>query len=163
MLLAGGSLATPAGAQVPEWFVHTGGVTHHFQETQAANQQWRQQHPGFGLERRVTDDAGWSIRSTGGVMQDSRGFWGGYSGVGYLHRWRSGRAAEFSAGAGAYALYRSVSWSGKMAVIPAVLPTASVGLLDNSVGLNLVYTPRIAALNENMVPALHAQLVLRFR
>lgn len=164
-LLGVASLAAvmPAAATTPEWFVHTGGVSRHFEETRAANQQWRDQHPGIGLERRVTDENGWSIRSAGGLMQDSRGFWSGYGGVGYLHRWRLGRTAEFGAGAGAYAFYRSVSWSGRMALVPAVLPTASVGLLDNTVGLNVVYVPRLSAYSESMSPSLHAQIVLRFR
>jgi hypothetical protein len=152
-----------AAAAVAEWFVHTGGLSHHFQQTRAANHQWREQHPGLGIERRVTDENDWSVRTAGGFMQDSRGFWGGYGGVGYMHRWRLGRAAELGAGAGAYAFYRSVSWSGRMALVPAVLPTASVGLIDNTVGLNLVVVPRVAAYSENLAPAVHAQLVLRFR
>jgi hypothetical protein len=154
------------GAQAsapPEWYLHTGGISHHFEETRAANRQWQEQHPGLGLERRVGHDNGWSMRLAGGVMQDSRGFWGGYTGVGYLHRWRLGQAAELGAGAGAYAFYRSVSWSGSMQLIPALLPTASLGLANNAVGLNLVYVPRVGAYSESMTPALHTQVVVRFR
>jgi hypothetical protein len=156
-------LTTPTIQAQPEWYVHAGGVSHHFEETRAANRQWQEQHAGLGFERRVTQDNGWSVRMAGGVMQDSRGFWGGYSGLGYVHRWRLGEAVELGAGAGAYAFYRSTSWSGQMRVVPAVLPTASVGLADNAVGLNIVYVPRVTAYSETMAPSLHTQLVVRFR
>jgi hypothetical protein len=50
-----------------------------------------------------------------------------------------------------------------MQLVPAVLPTASLGLANNAVGLNLIYVPKVSAYSESMAPALHTQLVVRFR
>jgi hypothetical protein len=153
--------ASSARAEPAEWFLQTGSVSHHFSETQAPGRRWNEQHPGLGLERRAIDDDGWQVRWTGGVMQDSRSFWGGYAGAAYMSRWRIGGGQEISAGAGAYAFYRSTSWSGRMTVVPAVLPTVSIGLLENRLGMNFTFVPRIPALRESMPAVLLAQVVLR--
>jgi Antimicrobial peptide resistance and lipid A acylation protein PagP len=152
-----------AGAADHEWYLHTGGVSHHFQDTQATKHQWREEHPGLGLERRAADGEDWNLRWAGGIMQDSRNYWGGYAGAAYVRQWRWTGVAEAGLGVGAYSFYRSVNWSGKMAVVPGVLPTASVGLLDNQVGLNFIYVPRIKAYNQSMPAVLHAQMVVRFQ
>ena len=134
-----------------------------FQETQASKHQWREEHPGLGLERRAADGEDWNLRWAGGIMQDSRNYWGGYAGAAYVRQWRWTGVAEAGLGVGAYSFYRSVNWSGKMAVVPGVLPTASIGLLDNQVGLNFIYVPRIKAYNQSMPAVLHAQMVVRFQ
>ena len=151
--------ATPAHAE-PEWFMQTGGVSHHFRETQAVNRQWHEEHPGLGFERRTINEYGWQERWNGGVMQDSRGIWGGYVGNAYLYRWRQSSVAEFGVGAGVYAFYRSTSWRGDMTVVPGVLPTMSMGLFDNRVGLNVIYVPRLPAVKDNMPGVILAQLLV---
>ena len=153
--------ASGVRAEPVEWFVQTGGVSHHFSETQAPGRRWNEQHPGLGLERRAIDDEGWQVRWTGGVMQDSRSIWGGYAGAAYLRRWHADGGAEISAGAGTYAFYRSTSWSGKMTVVPAVLPTASIGLLQNRVGLNVTFVPKLPGVRDGMPAVVLAQLVVR--
>lgn len=142
--------------------MHTGGLSHHFEPTRAANREWREQHPGLGLERRSSDGDGRDVRWTGGVMQDSRSFWGGYAGAAYVKNWRWSGVAEAGLGIGAYAFYRSTNWRGDMKLVPAVLPSASFNLLDNTVGMNVIYVPRISGMSEKMPPVLYTQLVVRF-
>ena len=157
--------AGAAHAAPSQWYFHTGGLTHHFEQTQASNREWRNEHPGIGIEHRSTNsDDGWSLRWGGGVMQDSRAFWGGYGGASYLYAWRIGSAAEVGLGAGAYGFYRSTSWSGQMKLVPAILPTASIGFADNRIGLNLIYVPRMKSEGDRAMASLvHAQMVFRFR
>jgi hypothetical protein len=156
-------LGAPGASQAAgaEWRLQLGGVSHHFQPTQAVGREWREQHPGLGLERRVQLDR-WSLNSAGGILQDSRGFWGGYLGAAYMRTWRAPGNIELAAGAGAYGFYRSTSWNGKMALIPGVLPTASVFFPSANMGLNFIYVPQIGNYNKSMPAVLHAQLTYRF-
>lgn len=146
-----------------QWFVQTGGASHHFEQTRAPGRSWNETHPGLGIERRKADDLDWSVRYTGGVMQDSRFVWGGYAGAAYLREWSRGKDFQLGVGAGAYAFYRSVSWDGRMALIPGVLPTMSLGLMDNRVGVNLLYVPKVSAYGQAMPPVIYGQLTMRFR
>jgi hypothetical protein len=162
----GAGLHSPAFAfddPARTWYMHAGGWSHHMQQTRAEGRRWNEVHPGIGFETRRVDDSGWTVRQGLGAMQDSRGFWGGYAGVGWLHRWSIGRGASFSAGAGAYAFYRSVSWSGERALVPAVLPTASLDLLDHTVGVNLVAVPPLRGFGGETVPSITMQFVVRVR
>ncbi len=156
-----------AGAQTPQWSMHAGGVSHHFQPTRAPGHEWQEQHAGLGLERRasVSDDgrSDWSLSTAGGLMQDSRGFWGGYAGAGYLWHWRRYGQIDLGLGGGAYLFYRSVSWSGRMAVVPGLLPLASAHFPASGISLNLIYVPRLSAINEAMPSVLHLQFAYRFR
>lgn len=149
--------AQPAGA-ADQWYLMTGGVSHHFQDTQAPNRTWREEHPGLGLERRTADDD-WTIRVAGGLLQDSRNFWGGYTGAAYMRQWKYHGLGEAGLGVGAYAFYRSVSWSGKMALVPAILPTASFEA-SNGVGFNMIYVPPISP--QKLPAVLHAQMIVKF-
>jgi Antimicrobial peptide resistance and lipid A acylation protein PagP len=161
LVLALGS-PTSAHAAEPEWRLQVGGLSHHFEPTRAAGRKWQEQHPGLGLERLVRDDR-WSIHSTGGIVQDSRGFWGGYAGTAYLRNWKVPGNVELAAGAGLYAFYRSSSWNGKMTLVPGVLPTASIFLPASNMGVNFIYVPQIGAYNKTMPAVLHAQLSYKFR
>lgn len=154
---------TPAQAAEAQWHVQAGGISHHFQPTRAAGREWQEVHPGFGLERRVSNGDGWSWRATLGTMQDSRGFWGGYGGGAYLRSWQWGSQMETSLGLGAYAFYRSTSWKGNMALVPGLLPTASITFPAANMGLNFLFVPQISGYNKSMPSVLHAQLTLRFR
>ena len=122
------AVGAPAhAAPAAQWYVHTGGMSHHFEQTRAADREWSETHPGLGFERR---DAGtespWQLRWTAGAMRDSRRFWSGYGGATYVHRWNLGNSIETSLGVGAFGFYSSVSWRGKRALVPALLPTASI-------------------------------------
>jgi hypothetical protein len=110
----------------------------------------------------VRDDR-WSLNSTAGIVQDSRGFWGGYAGAAYMRTWGDQGPLELTAGAGAYVLYRSTSWRGDMSVVPGVLPTASIFLPASNMGVNFIFVPQIGAYNKSMPSVLHAQLTYRFR
>lgn len=160
-VLAFGATSASQAAE-PEWRLQVGGVSHHFEPTRAVGRKWQEQHPGLGLEHLVRDDR-WSIHSTGGIVQDSRGFWGGYAGRAYLRNWRAPGNVELAAGAGVYAFYRSTSWHGKMTLVPGVLPTASIFLPSSNMGLNFIYVPQIGAYNKSMPAVLHAQLSYKFR
>ncbi len=155
-------VATPLHAAEPQWHLQVGGISHHFDETRAVGRRWQEQHPGLGLERRVQDGA-WSQHAAGGVMQDSRGFWGGYAGASYLYNKRWSGALDTGIGMGAYAFYRSTSWNGRMALVPGILPMASVGIPGTDMGLNIIYVPHIGAYNKAMPSVLHAQMSWRFR
>jgi len=160
-VLACGTVA----AQSTEWFMHAGGISHHFQPTQAPGHAWQDQHAGLGLERRSEafgDSRGdWRLSAAGGVLQDSRAFWGGYGGMAWLHEWRRSGLADLGLGVGAYGFYRSVSWSGRMALVPALLPMASLQFPAAAMGLDLVYVPRVPARHETMPAVLHLQLDFR--
>jgi Antimicrobial peptide resistance and lipid A acylation protein PagP len=162
-LLAGVAMVDRVQAAQTEWHMHTGGVSHHFQETKAAGRQWQEQHPGVGIERRVTYDDGWSLRASLGTMQDSRGFWGGYTGAAYLRSWTLPGRLEAGVGLGAYGFYRSTSWKGKMGMVPGVLPTASISIPSSNLGFNFLYVPRVGGYNDAMPSVLYAQMSLRFR
>ena len=155
-----------AKARNAEWFMQTVGVSHHFQQTTAPGREWQEQHPGLGFERRSeglgSDAADWTLSSMGGVMQDSRGFWGGYAGAAYMRQWQPSRSLSLGAGLGAQLFYRSASWNGRMTLVPAVLPVASVGLPVLGMKLNMVYVPEISAFSKSMPPVLHVQVGFRF-
>lgn len=158
--------AGPAAAQPAQWSMHTGGLSHHFQPTQAPGHTWQNQHAGLGVERRSdvpVDGLGhWTLSAAAGVLQDSRAFWGGYAGAAWLREWRRVDLPDLGLGVGAYAFYRSVSWAGRKAVVPALLPVASVQVPSAGLGLNLVYVPRVPARKETMPAVLHLQLGFRF-
>lgn len=158
--LSGGSAAAAT-----QWYVNTGGFSHHFEPTQAANRQWNETHPGLGLERRDIDpDSNWHTSWSAGLMRDSRSFWGGYAGAAYSRHWHWNRSIQTSLGIGAFAFYRSVSWSGERALTPALLPMASIGSVDGRLGFNVVYVPKLAAGSaKSSVPVVMGQFVFRFR
>ena len=157
---------TPAqAAPSQQWFLQTGALSHHFEPTRARGREWNEAHAGLGLERRDIDDfSPWQVRWAGGAMRDSRSFWGGYAGAAYMRQWRPIGSVEASLGLGAFAFYRAVDWSGKRQLTPALLPTASIGAADGSIGLNIVYVPRIGKSDDSATPpTLVGQFVFRFR
>lgn len=168
LLVALGS-ATAAQAQTQThtqrgtWFMHTGGFSHHFQQTQAKGREWRETHPGLGIEYRASSDNDWKLRTSGGLMQDSRGFLGTYAGAAYVREQRWGGGVDTAFGVGGFALYRSTSWSGKRTLVPALMPTASMSFADGRVGINLTYVPKISALNNAMPSVAYAQMVFKIR
>ncbi len=153
---------TAADAVQPVWYVHTGGLSYHFQDTRAPDRKWRDQHAGLGFERRRDDGDGMEMRWTGGVMQDSRSYWGGYAGAAYMKRWRWNGVADTGLGVGAYAIYRSKNWRGDMALVPAVLPSASINSIDHSIGFNFIYVPKLGG-SEATPSVLFTQMVVSFR
>jgi hypothetical protein len=153
---------TPAQTQT-QWLLHTGGLSHHFAPTHAAGRQWNEQHPGLGLERRETDRADWHWRQSAGIVQDSRSFWGGYAGAAWMKEWRAPGAASLGLGLGAFAFYRSVSWSGRRAWVPALLPTLSLGLLDDRLGVNLMVVPPIGTDGESRPALVFLQMTYRMQ
>lgn len=157
------STARLAAGQVPaQWYVHTGGVSRHGSPTHAPGQNWREVHPGLGLEQRVSgDDPAWSWRRVGGVLQDSRAVWGGYGGAAAMRRWSFEPQGEIGLGIGAYLFYRSVSWDGRRALVPAVLPTLSIGAPDSPIGLNVLYAPRTSTFGRERSSVLYAQVLVR--
>lgn len=154
------SMTTSPVMAMEQWYLHTGGVSRHMEQTSAPGREWNESHPGLGLERRATDGDGWSRRQTMGIMQDSRNFWGGYAGLAAMREWRFSKTAEVSLGAGAYVFYRSMSWSGKMGLVPAVLPTASITIPKTSAGLNLLYVPKLSAFGKAMPSVAYLQLTV---
>lgn len=154
-----------AQAAAPQWYFQTGAVSRHFEQTRAPGREWSQTHAGVGLERRDPgDDSAWQVRWAGGLMRDSRDFWGGYYGAAYIRQWRGPLGIDAGLGVGAYAIYRSVSWSGQRKLVPAVLPTASLGLAAGKVGVNIVYVPKIGGGEDGATASLvHAQLLFRFK
>ncbi len=153
---------TAADAVQPVWYVHTGGLSYHFQDTRAPDRKWRDQHAGLGFERRRDDGEGMELRWPGGVMQDSRSYWGGYAGAAYMKRWRWTGVADTGLGVGAYAIYRSKNWRGDMALVPAVLPSASINSIDHSIGFNFIYVPKLGG-SEATPSVLFTQMVVSFR
>jgi hypothetical protein len=148
-----------------QWYLHTGALSYHFEPTRAPGREWNNTHPGLGLERRdALDDDRWQVRWTGGAMRDSRSVWSGYGGSAFMRQWRPVAAMEASAGVGAFLFYRSVDWSGRREWTPALLPTASIGAVDGSMGMNLVYIPRIGKGDGRATPpTVVGQLVFRIR
>jgi opacity protein-like surface antigen len=160
------AVCTPAhAASGTQWYVHTGGLSHHFEQTRAADREWSETHPGLGFERRDVDaDSPWQLRWTAGAMRDSRRFWSGYGGATYVYRWQWRGSIETSLGAGAFGFYRSVSWSGKRALVPALLPTASIAAADGTLGMNIVYIPRVSIGGGKATPpTVLGQMVFRFK
>lgn len=159
------SSGTAHAAAGTQWYVHTGGVSHHFAQTRATDREWSEAHPGLGFERRdVNADSPWQLRWTAGAMRDSRRFWGGYGGATYVHRWNWSHSIETSLGVGAFGFYRSVSWSGKRALVPALLPTASIAAADGTLGMNVVYIPRVSTGGGKATPpTVLGQMVFRFK
>ena len=158
-------VAPHAQANQGQWFLQTGGLSHHSQETQATGRSWQEQHPGLGFEHRTAGwgkrPSDWSLSLSGGVVQDSRGFWSTYTGAAYVRQWRPNRTVETSLGLGTYALYRSTNWKGHRALVPAVMPVGTVHLTDLGLSLNLAYVPRVTAVNSAMPSVLYLQLGFR--
>lgn len=165
-VLAAAAWCNPAqAASSQQWFLQTAALSHHFEPTRAPGREWNQTHAGLGLERRdINDDSAWQVRWTGGAMRDSRNFWGGYGGAAWMRQWRPSGSIEASLGVGAFAFYRAVDWSGKHQWMPALLPTASIGAADGSVGLNIVYVPRFGKSDGSATPpTLVGQFAFRFK
>ncbi|MFZ2652303.1 MAG: hypothetical protein WA210_19570 [Burkholderiaceae bacterium] len=156
------TLAPATRAGEPQWYMHAGGLSYHFEQTHAANRQWREQHAGLGVERRANDGNAMEWRWAGGLMQDSRSFWGGYAGTAYMRRWHWAGVGETGLGLGAYAIYRSSNWRGDMKLTPGLLPTASINMFDNRFGFNIIYIPPLAGGGEKLPSVVHAQMVVRF-
>lgn len=161
-LVAWAAVSSPVMAQT-QWLLHTAGVSHHFEQTRAAGRQWNEQHPGLGLERREGDPADWNWRQSVGVMQDSRSVWGGYAGASLMKEWRAPGAASVGLGLGAFTFYRSVSWSGRRALVPALLPTLSLGLLDDRLGVNLMLVPPMGADGDSRPALVFLQMTYRMQ
>ncbi|MEX8492404.1 hypothetical protein [Sphaerotilus sp.] len=165
-LLVSGAWTSPGLVHAQEstqWLLHTAGVSHHFEQTRAPGHQWNEQHPGLGLERREADAADWNWRQSAGVMQDSRNVWGGYAGASLMKEWRVPGATSVGLGLGAFAFYRSVSWSGRRAWVPALLPTLSAGLLDDRLGVNLMLVPPMGADGDSRPALVYLQMTYRMR
>ena len=145
-----------------QWHLHTGGLSHHFEQTDASGRQWNENHPGIGLEYRQRRSARWDARYTLGFMQDSREQPGGYAGAAYVRQFN--RNGDFSPaiGIGAYAFYRSRSWNGDMTLVPAILPTVSFGLFKNRVGVNILTIPKVSLFGKRSTPLIFAQFTFRF-
>ena len=161
-----GLSAIAAQASEPDaarWLLHTGGLSHHAEPTRAVGRQWNERHPGLGLERRAHDRSDWHWRQSAGVLQDSRNVWGGYLGASLMQEWRWSGGTSVGAGLGAYAFYRSVSWSGRRAWVPAALPTLSVGLLDDRLGFNLMVAPPIGLEGESRAVVVFLQMAYRMQ
>lgn len=150
-------------AEPDQWLLHAGGLSRHFEQTRAPGRHWREQHPGLGLERRQTGQDGWHWRQSAGLVQDSRDLWGGYAGVALMREWRTPGATSLGLGLGAHAFYRSVSWSGRRAWVPALLPMASFGALDDGLGVNVLLVPPIGASGERRPALLYLQWTYRLR
>ncbi len=145
-----------------EWHMHTGGLSRHFEQTDATGRRWNENHPGVGLEYRQRRSARWDARYTLGFMQDSREQPGGYAGAAYVRQFN--RNGDFSAaiGLGAYAFYRSRSWNGEMTLVPAILPTISFGLFKNRVGVNILTIPKVSLFGKRSTPLVFAQFTFRY-
>lgn len=145
-----------------EWHLHTGGLSRHFEQTDASGRQWNENHPGIGFEFRQRRSSRWDARYTVGFMQDSREQPGGYAGAAYVRQFN--RNGDFSAavGLGVYAFYRSSSWDGDMTVVPALLPTVSFGLFKNRLGVNILTIPKISLFGKSSTPLIFAQFTFRY-
>ncbi|MFK7967261.1 MAG: hypothetical protein AB8C46_25155 [Burkholderiaceae bacterium] len=145
-----------------QWHMHTGGLSRHFEQTDASGREWNENHPGIGLEFRQRRSARWDARYTVGFMQDSREQPGGYAGAAYVRQFN--RNGDFSAaiGVGAYAFYRSRSWNGEMTLVPAILPTVSFGLFKNRVGVNILTIPKVSLFGKRSTPLVFAQFTFRY-
>jgi len=150
------------GGNSSQWHLHTGGLSRHFDQTDAGGRQWNENHPGIGLEYRQRRSSRWDTRYTVGLMQDSREHPGGYAGAAYVRQFN--RNGDFSAaiGVGAYAFYRSRSWNGDMTVVPALLPTLSFGLFKNRVGVNILTIPKVSLFGRRSTPLVFAQFTIRY-
>lgn len=165
-LLGWAAWAGGVQAQAPtsdQWLLHTGGLSRHFAQTRAPGRQWNEQHPGLGLERRQADGGAWRWRQSVGLVQDSRSVWGGYAGAALMRAWRVAGSASVGVGLGGYAFYRSVDWSGQRAWVPALLPTLSLGLLDDRLGVNVMLVPPVGPTGDRRAALVFLQTTYRFR
>lgn len=161
---AAGLAAWPARANLDgQWYLQTVGASHHFRETEAAGRTWNQRHGGLGIERREDLEGAASLRLSGGLLEDSRSFWGGYAGATYLKEWRDRGNWSAGIGMGGFLFYRSVSWRGDRQLVPGVLPTARFGLLDDRVGINLLYVPPVTWQGRAVPEVLYLQFVMKLR
>ncbi len=163
-VLIGAALsAAPAMASAePQWHLQTGGLSHHFAQTDAPGRQWNDSHPGLGVEYRNTVDSNWSTRLTVGLMRDSRQFASGYAGGVYLYDMARGGGASASMGLGLYAFYRSSTWDGDMQLVPAIAPTFTFGLLKDRVGISVIALPKVTLFGRSSTPLVFAQLSFRY-
>jgi Antimicrobial peptide resistance and lipid A acylation protein PagP len=165
--LAAAAWSSPAQAAAPsqQWFLQTAALSYHFEPTRAPGREWNEVHAGLGLERRDIDvDSPWQVRWSASAMRDSRNFWSGYGGAAYMRQWRPVSTIEASLGVSAFISYRAVDWRGRREWTPALLPTASIGSADGTLGMNIVYVPRIGRGDEGATPpTLIAQFIFRFR
>ncbi|WP_332813515.1 hypothetical protein [Ramlibacter sp.] len=140
-----GAWLQPAG----EWHLHLGGASIHDTPTRAPGRVWNEQHPGVGFEVRlrglpwrssISGDP-WQTSYTLGSFSDSRRAWSLYGGSAFTREVMRIGATRVDAGAGVFMFYRSRSWSGRMAWVPAVMPVMSITDPNGPVGFNVLWRP----------------------
>jgi len=132
-----------------DWHVHMGGASVHSSETNAPGRRWNERHSGFGAELRVPGlpwhgvdrTHPWRTTYTFGTFADSRSVQSYYTGTAVSHPLMRIGNMQLDGGAGAFLFYRSRSWSGRMALTPAVLPVLSLTDRHGGAGLNLTWRP----------------------
>ena len=170
MALAGLLMVVPLAAhaqltnaqETTQWLLQTGGVSHHFVQTGASDKQWSQNHPGIGFEYRTDVRSKWGRRLAIGLMRDSRDYAGGYAGAAYMRQFNVNGDFNAALGLGAFAFYRSSSWNGERTIVPAILPTLSLGLFKNRLSVNVMAIPKVSAFGRKTTPLVFAQFLFRY-
>ena len=155
---------TPAHAEESkgglEWNALTAGFSRHSTQPRSGGHQWKDFHPGIGIEAMERNDSEWRRGLAAGAMQDSRGTWGGYASISAVKTLYSSPGIKVDAGAGLYAFYRSMNWRGKMGFVPAILPVMSITSPEYRIGLNLLAVPPVGR-NGDHPAVLFAQITYR--
>ena len=170
LVVAASILLIPLAAQAQgaglrsssQWHLQSGALSRHFTQTQADGHEWNNNHPGIGLEYRLNTRSTWGTRLTAGFLRDSRNYPSGYAGVGYMRQFNVNGGVTMAAGLGAYLFYRSRSWDGDMAYVPALLPTLQFGFFRNRLGVNVLAVPKLEAFGHSTSPLVLALFTFRY-
>lgn len=173
-VLAAGGHGTPAWGDSwdnqsdARWHVTLGGFSHHARETFAPGREWQEKHSGLGLQQRLmglpwSPGAGneWRSRISFGTLEDSRGYLGSYGGLSVLRELTHFGPLRLEGGANAAMHYRSASWSGRMHVVPVLMPTLSLTEYRSGFGVDLSWVPPVRVGSSGGVSTLLLQLSYR--
>lgn len=135
------------GGPQSEWYGSLSGTSWHSHDTRAPGQSWNEENLGAGFERRVNGlpwDQGaarWQSWYSLNSLTDSRNQAGGYAGVSFMRELAHMGTFRVYGGVGTHLFYRSKTWAGQMALVPAVLPALSITERRTGLGVNFVIRP----------------------
>ena len=161
-----GAMAEPKADELSRspWALQISGYTHHFKCTgRRAHPSWNNTNIGLGVQydawRRPASR--WSTLVTAGIMKDSFGAHGAYTGVAPLYRLND-RRIETKLGGGLFLVYRSFDWNDKRQPALMLVPIFSVEDTRTGLGINITGSPSVNYGDKRIVSFVFVQGTFRF-
>lgn len=167
-MVPGLAAAQSLSAARSQWALSVGGLTAHFKEPECQGCSYKSAVPGIGLQRHFVPLPESSVRYTlsGGFQSDSFGGSGGYAAA-IASLVKQGNSFSFSAGLGAFGIYRYMDYGAgsedaKRVFVPAILPVFSIENTRAGIGGNVIIAPNFSYRGRDRSGFVLFQLSYRF-